>query len=65
MDVEISVLLLEICLATIGVCVFRCADLGWRTFIFKGEKGNEKNDETRNVCLPHFARVCADVYGMR
>ena len=22
----------SICLATIGVCVFRCADFGWRTF---------------------------------
>ena len=24
----------SICLATIGVCVFRCADFGWRTFYF-------------------------------
>ena len=27
----------SICLATIGVCVFRCADFGWRTFYFKEE----------------------------
>ena len=25
-------ILLEICLATIGVCAFRCAGFGWRTF---------------------------------
>ena len=25
-------ILLRDCLATIGVCVFRCADFGWRTF---------------------------------
>ncbi len=38
---EISVYLLEICLATIGVCNFRCADFGWRTFyfLFKHFKG--------------------------
>ncbi len=23
------------CLATIGVCIFRCLDFGWRTFYFK------------------------------
>ena len=26
-------LILEICLATIGVCVFRCVGFGWRTFL--------------------------------
>ena len=25
---------ISICLATIGVCVFRCAGFGWRTFLF-------------------------------
>ena len=35
MDDEISVLLLEICLATIGVCVFRCGNFGCRTFCFE------------------------------
>ena len=41
---EISVLLLEICLATIGVCVFRCGNSGCRTFCFnmKGEKMEDK-----------------------
>ena len=24
----------ENCLATIGVCVFRCVNFGWRTFLF-------------------------------
>ena len=32
---EISVLSLEICLATIGVCVFRCGSFGCRTFYFR------------------------------
>ena len=32
-------MLLKFCLATIGVCVFRCADFGWRAFLFmKGER---------------------------
>ncbi len=35
---DIPLLLLEICLATIGVCVFRCVDLGWRTFYIIGGK---------------------------
>ena len=37
-------MLLKFCLATIGVCVFRCADFGWRTFyfLFKGEKKMKK-----------------------
>ena len=35
MDDEISVLLLEICLATIGVCVFRCDSFGCRTFYLR------------------------------
>ena len=25
-----------VCVTTIGVCVFRCADFGWRTFCLKG-----------------------------
>ena len=29
---------LEICLATIGVCDFRCVDFGWRIFLFFGGK---------------------------
>ena len=28
------------CVATIGVCVFRCADSGWRTFYFE-ERNNK------------------------
>ena len=35
---------LEICLATIGVCDFRCVDFGWRIFLFFGGKMTmEKN----------------------
>ena len=29
---------ISVCLATIGVCVFRCADFGWRTFLCLEEK---------------------------
>jgi len=25
---------IRFCVATIGVCVFQCADFGWRTFCF-------------------------------
>ena len=37
----------EFCFATIGVCVFRCADFGWRTFYYisafqKGETNVKK-----------------------
>ena len=33
-------MLLKFCLATIGVCVFWCADFGWRTFcILRKQKG--------------------------
>ena len=34
----------KICVATIGVCVFRCADLGWRTFCFYGFTDNDKSE---------------------
>ncbi len=33
--VRVSFRMLEICLATIGVCVFRCVDFGWRIFYCK------------------------------
>ena len=32
MDTRVFFVLVKFCLATIGVCVFRCADFGWRTF---------------------------------
>ena len=45
---EISVLLLEICLATIGVCVFRCGSFGCRTFyFFTNIKGRAKIGERK------------------
>ncbi len=31
----------SICLATIGVCVFRCADFSWRTFYLYKQKGGK------------------------
>ena len=37
------------CVATIGVCVFRCASFGWRTFlIFKEFTDVEKNEQLQS-----------------
>lgn len=45
--------LLEICLATIGVCVFQCANFGWRTFYITRKNGGhvmkEKNEMAEMV----------------
>ena len=39
--------MLEICLATIGVCVFRCVDFGWRTFYLKEIEKMQDNDQKK------------------
>ena len=47
-----TLILSSVCVATIGVCVFRCADFGWRTFLSikfvfrRKENGKSK----KNVC---------------
>ncbi len=35
-------MLYKVCLATIGVCVFRCVSFGWRTFFILEEKNMKK-----------------------
>ena len=49
--VRISFRMLEICLATIGVCVFRCADFGWRTFYILN--GGQKYKPIKNYFKEH------------
>ena len=56
MDDEISVLLLEICLATIGVCVFRCGNFGCRTFYLHRKIFYFKEKEMKNFKVVLF--VC-------
>ena len=45
-DCVVSPMLRIDCLATIGVCVFRCVDFGWRTFYFTGDFYERKMDKT-------------------
>ena len=45
---------LVFCLATIGVGVFRCADFGWRTFLFVGIIDN-KTKLWYNCFTTHFS----------
>ena len=58
-------MLLKFCLATIGVCVFRCADFGWRTFYFKKYFIKEKHTMSEKVLVKGkfsnmnaFALIC-------
>lgn len=39
------------CLATVGVCVFQCANFGWRTFYFYGEGEKTKIAKLGNLYL--------------
>ena len=39
------------CVAAIGVCVFRCADFGWRTFcMLRGKMHGQEYSEKNNRC---------------
>ena len=42
----ITSLVVENCVATVGVGVFRCADFGWRTFYFVSFQGGKENEKT-------------------
>lgn len=39
----------ENCVATIGVCVFRCANFGWRAFVFSPGKIKNEREEKMKV----------------